>query len=62
MKKYWSQIANETVWKYYELDLDKVESVEDCKKILKFLCSITMKPMPNNIEYGGFDEVREYFK
>ncbi len=62
MKKYWSQIANETEWKSYELDLDKVESLEDCKKILKFLCGITMKPMPSNVEYGGFDEVREYFK
>ena len=62
MKKYWSQFANETEWKCYELDLEKVNSIEDCKKILKFLCSITMKPMPSNVEYGGFDEVREYFK
>lgn len=46
----------------YELDLDKVNSIEDCKKILKFLCKTVLKPHPNGWEYYGFKDVKEYFK
>lgn len=45
----------------YELNLEKVKSLDDCKKILKFLCEVTIKPLPSNVEYGGFSEVSEYF-
>ena len=47
----------------YELNLEKVKSLDDCKKILKFLCGVTIKPLPSNVEYeyGGFSEVSEYF-
>lgn len=46
----------------YELDLEKINSIEDCKKILKFLCNLTLKPMPKDISYNGFEEVEQYFK
>lgn len=49
------------IHKYYELNLDKINSIDDCKKILKFLCELTIKPLPLDIEYGGFSEVSEYF-
>lgn len=49
------------IHKYYELNLDKINSIDDCKKILKFLCELTIKPLPSDIEYVGFDEVSEYF-
>ena len=48
-------------YKYYDLNLDKVNTVDDCKKILKFLCQMTIKSLPSDLEYGGFSEVREYF-
>ena len=51
-----------TVYKKYELNLDKVNSLDDCKKILKFLCDRTLKPLPEGIAYNGFNEVEEYFK
>lgn len=53
---------NTEVYKIYELDLDKIESIDDCKKILQFLCRRVLKPLPNDLEYGGFFEVEEYFK
>ena len=46
----------------HELNLDKINSIEDCKKILKFLCQLTLKPLPAGVEYEGFGGVREYFK
>ena len=51
----------ETVYRQYELNLDKVNSVEDCKKILKFLCGLAIKPLPEGVGYAGFGEVEEYF-
>lgn len=45
----------------YELNLDKVNTVDDCKKILKFLCGLSIKPLPDGVEYGGFSEVSNYF-
>lgn len=51
----------ETVYRQYELNLDKVNSVDDCKKILKFLCELVIKPLPDGFGYGGFSEVNDYF-
>lgn len=48
-------------YRQYKLNLDKVNSVDDCKKILKFLCGLAIKPLPEGIEYNGFPEVSEYF-
>ena len=45
----------------YELNLDKINTVDDCKKILKFLCDLSIKPLPDGIEYGGYSEVSNYF-
>lgn len=46
----------------YELDLEKINSIDDCKKILKFLCSLILKPTPEEVSYNGFEEVEQYFK
>ena len=43
------------------LNTDKIENLEDCKKILKFLCEITIKPLPAGIEYNAFSDVKQYF-
>lgn len=48
--------------RHYELNLEKINSVDDCKKILKFLCSLTLKPTPERVSYNGFEEVEQYFK
>ena len=65
IKEYIDTRINEAyleICKYYELDLEKIASLEDCKKILKFLCSQTLKPTPKNLSYNGFEEVEQYFK
>lgn len=49
------------IYKQHILNLDKIENLEDCKKILKFLCKLSIKPLPQGIEYGGFSEVEKYF-
>lgn len=46
----------------YKLNLDKINSIDDCKKILKFLCRLTIKPTPEGVSYNGFEDVEEYFK
>ena len=33
-------INKRDAYKYYELNLDRITSIDDCKKILKFLCGI----------------------
>ena len=48
--------------RFYELDLEKINSIEDCKKVLKFLCRAVLKPLPKDITYNGFEEVEQYFK
>lgn len=48
-------------YRQYELNLDKVDSLDDCKKILKFLCGLAIKPLPEGVGYNGFGEVEEYF-
>lgn len=47
--------------KQHILNTDKIENLEDCKKILKFLCGLSIKPLPQGIEHGGFLEVEKYF-
>lgn len=47
--------------RHYELNLEKINSVDDCKKILKFLCDLTIKPTPEGTLYNGFEEVEQYF-
>lgn len=48
-------------YRQYKLNLDKINSVDDCKKILKFLCGLAIKPLPDGVEYDGFSEVSDYF-
>lgn len=48
--------------RHYELNLEKINSIDDCKKILKFLCSLTIKPTPEGVSYNGFEEVEQYFE
>lgn len=55
-------LARKQGYRVYELDLDKVNSIEDCKKILKFLCKSTLSPNKIGFEYSGFEDVEEYFK
>ena len=50
-----------TEYTRHVLNLDKVQSVNDCKKILKYLCDLAIKPLPKGIEYANFSEVKEYF-
>ena len=52
---------NLKTYQVHELNLDKINTIDDCKKILKFLCNLAIKPLPEGVEYGGFAEVREYF-
>lgn len=49
-------------YKRPQLDLDKIENLEDCKKILKFLCDVTIPPLPEGVTYGSFRAVEQYFK
>lgn len=46
----------------YELNLEKINSIDDCKKILKFLCNLTIKPTSEGVSYNGFEEVKRYFE
>lgn len=43
------------------LNEDKIETLEDCKKVLNFLCNYVLKPIPEGVEYTGFSEVKQYF-
>lgn len=45
----------------HDLNINKVKNLDDCKKILKFLCDLSIRPLPSGIEYGGFGEVEKYF-
>ena len=46
----------------YNLDISKINSIEDCAKILQFLCKLELQPTPIDATYYGFDEVEEYFE
>lgn len=48
-------------YKKHILNTDKIKDLEDCKKLLKFLCNLSVKPLPRGVEYNGFSEVKEYF-
>lgn len=54
-------IDSTATYKHHTLNMDKIESLEDCKKILKFLCGLSIKPLPEGVEYGGFSAVEKYF-
>lgn len=45
----------------YQLDIDKINSLEDCKKILQFLSDICLRSVPQGFEYNGFDNVKQYY-
>lgn len=55
---------NQKLEAYYRpmLDMDKIKGIEDCKKVLNFLCGIVLEPISKNLEYTGFCEVRQYFR
>ena len=65
MKKYIDAL-NEAAYlktcRFYELDLEKIDSIDDCKKILKFLCDMILEHQPEGVAYNGFEEVEQYFK
>ena len=44
----------------YDLNLDSIKSLDDCKKILKLLCDIVIKPTQNGVTYVNND-VEKYF-
>lgn len=48
-------------YRQYILNTDKIKTLDDCKKILKFLCDHAIKPLPKRYGYGGFEEVEKYF-
>ena len=57
-----SKMTAGVTYKRPRLDVDKIENMEDCKKILKFLCDVTIPPLPDGVTYGGFGAVEQYFK
>lgn len=64
MNKIWMglpSLANKNVYIQHELNTDTINNLDDCKKILKFLCKLVIKPQLENVEYHGFSEVRQYF-
>lgn len=54
--------VNGQIYVKHELNLDAIKDLEDCKRILKFICGIVVRPAPKGTEYHGFDLVKEYFK
>lgn len=55
------QIPQQCILHQPILNMDKVETLEDCKKILSFLCDRVLYPIPEGVEYKGFSEVKQYF-
>lgn len=49
------------MYKVHKLNLDSIETLDDCKAVLNFLCELTIKPQPLNAEYNGFSKVSKYF-
>ena len=45
----------------HTLNPDKIKSLDDCIKILSFLCQLTIKPLPEGTDYARFSAVKEYF-
>lgn len=49
--------GNETRGKIYvrhKLNPDAIKDLEDCKRILKFVCGIVVRTLPKGTEYHGF--------
>ena len=62
MEKPYEKAFETEEYRVFELDTDKIESVDDCKKILKFLCGQVLGPLKSGLIYNGFKEVEKYFK
>lgn len=50
-----------TFYNMHVLNMDRLETLDDCKKMIKFLCNQMIHPLPDGIEYNGFEEVKQYF-
>lgn len=49
-------------YRCFDLNLDKINSIDDCKKLLNFLCKQVLGPIRSDLVYNGFSEVEDYFK
>lgn len=54
-------VPQQCILKRHTLNVDKIENLEDCKKVLSFLCNYILQPIPEGVEYKGFSEVKQYF-
>ena len=45
-----------------ELDLDKIQTVEDCKKIIDVLFKSMFKPLSPDYRHGVLSDIYEYIK
>ena len=45
-----------------ELDLDKIQTVEDCKKIIDVLFKSMFKPLSSDYSHGVLSDIYEYMK
>ena len=45
-----------------ELDLDKIQTVEDCKKIIDVLFKSMFKPLSSDYSHGVLSDIYEYIK
>ena len=45
-----------------ELDLDKIQTVEDCKKIIDVLFKSMFKPLSSDYTHGILSDIYEYMK
>ena len=45
-----------------ELDLDKIQTVEDCKKIIDVLFKSMFKPLSSDYRRGVLSDIYEYIK
>lgn len=43
------------------LDIDAINDLDDCKKILMFLSAMVLQPIPEGVDYAWFHEVEKYF-
>ena len=56
-----SKIIKPLVYKP-ELDLDKIQTVEDCKKIIDVLFKSMFKPLSSDYTHGILSDIYEYMK
>ena len=45
-----------------ELDLDKIQTLEDCKKIIDVLFKSMFKPLSSDYSHGVLSDIYEYIK